>query len=116
MALSTFNSSFGIEKNDTSSIGNLTIPAICENNLCLPQIYASVPINLTQINEMSPSEVINLKYDIMTSFGNYLDKTFATIKSSKLIDLRSPYDICRDQPLPGCVGIRPPPPDKEFRD
>jgi hypothetical protein len=102
------NPIYSIEDNSTSNKANITIPAVCDEEECPPQIFVSIPINQTQFNSMSNTELNNLKESYLKSIDNYLSDSFNTIKSYDNKPIK-PYTYCDTLPPPGCRGITYPP-------
>src|SRR5688572_25107795 len=78
---SIMGTSYSIEKkNSTSNMSNITIPVVCDEGKCLPQLFVSLPINQTQIKNTSEQDLTNLKEKYLQDFGKYLDDSFNMIK------------------------------------
>jgi hypothetical protein len=102
------NTSFGLVSNSSSQkITNtsISIPAICNDKKCLPQLYVSIPINQTLIKNMSTTDLANFKDSHLKAIGNYIENT---INIAKTGSLKTKMDFCDTLPPPGCVGITPP--------
>jgi hypothetical protein len=105
------NTSFGIESNSSSQkITNtsITIPALCNDQKCLPQLYVSIPINQTLIKNMSGNDLANFKDSHLKVIGNYFDDVF---NLAKISSLNANRDKCPKVFDPNilCDGIRIPP-------
>jgi hypothetical protein len=103
---SIIGTSYSIEKNSTSNINNITIPAVCDDEKCLPQLFVTLPINQTQITNTSEKDLTNLKEKYLQDFGKYLDSSFNMIKSHGVGPIK-PMNFCDMLPPPGCFGITP---------
>jgi hypothetical protein len=106
----TTNPSNGIVSNNmTQKITNksITIPAICNEQKCLPQLYVSIPINQTLIKNMSNQDLINFKNGHLMMIGKYFDDI---LNMAKTDSLKIKMDVCHKFPPSNidCIGIRPP--------
>ena len=91
------------EKNDTSNIGTVTIPTVCDEEECMPQIFVSIPINQTQLSSISENELNTLKEKYVKEFGDYLYDSFIMVKSHGDKPIK-PSSYCKTLPEPGCHG------------
>jgi hypothetical protein len=97
----------------TTANRSLTVPIVCDQGEeCLPQLFVAIPLNKTQLANMSSAEITNLKDDYLKTIDGYFEKSIRTFKQNptKPVD---PVAYCDTLSEPGCYGIRPPDPDRE---
>ena len=97
----------------TTANQSLTVPVVCDHGEeCLPQLFVAIPLNKTQLANMSSAEITNLKDDYLKATDGYLEQNFRTFKQN-LTNSLSPMAYCDTLPEPGCYGMRIPDPDRE---
>jgi hypothetical protein len=68
----------------------------------------SIPINQTQIKEMSADDLNSLKNMYTATFERYLNDTLYMIILDPMPPV-DPMEYCETLPSPGCYGITPEP-------
>jgi len=106
--ISAINTSYSTNANQS-----LTVPVVCDKGKeCLPQLFVAIPLNKTQLANMSSAEIINLKNDYLKAIDGYFVQSIRTFKQNPTNSL-SPMAYCDTLPEPGCYGMRIPDPDRE---
>jgi hypothetical protein len=115
----TIHASYGTEGSNSSEVGQsnstTTIPVLCNDRQekCLPQFFVSIPINQTQIKEMSADDLNSLKNMYATTFERYLNDSLEMIILDPMPPM-DPIEYCETLPSPGCYGITPEPEDDDI--
>ena len=108
--------SYGIEWNNSSefvqSNSTKTILVLCDDQQeeCYLKFFVSIPINQTQIREMSAVDLNSLKNMYATTFERYLNDGLDMIILDRIPPV-DPMNYCATLDPPGCYGITPPPPE-----
>ncbi len=91
----------------------LTVPVVCDQGEeCLPQLFVAIPLNKTQLANVSSAEITNLKDDYLKAIDVYFEESIRTFRQNYPKPL-SPMAYCNTLPEPGCYGMRTPDPDRE---
>jgi hypothetical protein len=97
----------------TTANRSLTVPVVCDQGEeCLPQLFVAIPLNKTQLANMSSAEITNLKDDYLKTIDGYFEESIRTFKQNPTKPV-SPMAYCNTLSEPGCYGMRPPDPDRE---
>jgi len=107
MPINATNTSYSTNANQS-----LTVPVVCDHGEeCLPQLFVAIPLNKTQLANMSSAEITNLKVNYLKAIDRYFEQSIRTFKQNPTNS--SPMAYCDTLPEPGCYGMRIPDPDRE---
>ena len=108
MPINAINTSYSTNANQS-----LTVPVVCDHGEeCLPQLFVAIPLNKTQLANMSSAEITNLKDGYLNAIDGYFEESIKTFKQNPTKSL-SAMAYCDTLPEPGCYGMRIPDPDRE---